>query len=206
MKTEKLVDGIAKVADVAKTGVDLASSIEKCCDPNNKNKAESIVGIVGNGIMFGLKIGLFTTQICHEKEFKQQMNSSLLMLKMSVDSKNMFYKETYNTFHDIEQDRFNQIIADCDRRVSSEFSADRRVMSFWNLITAKSSSPISESDFDYGVSRIQEYDCAKLRQNNPQFTSQYIEQTVIPEYLSFMYQLFGMLKSELKTRGKIITL
>lgn len=206
MKINKFTDGAIKVTDVAKTGVALASSIEKCCDPNNKNKVESIIGIVGNGIMFGQKIGLFTTHICRENDFKQQMDSSLLMLKMSVDSKNMFYKETYNTFHDIEQDRFNQIIADCDRRVSSEFSADRRVMSFWNLITAKSSLPISECDFDYGISKIQEYDCAKLRQNNPQFTSQYIEQTVIPEYLSFMYQLFGMLKSELKTRGKIITL
>lgn len=75
MKTDKFVDGVTKVADVAKTGVDLASNIQKCCDPNNKNKAESVIGIVGNGIMFGLKIGLFTTQICRETEFKKQMNS-----------------------------------------------------------------------------------------------------------------------------------
>lgn len=140
MKNKKLEE----VIDAAKTGIDLASNIEKCCDPNNKDKVESIVGIVGNSIILVFKICLLNNQICRENEFKKQMNSSLSTLGRLSDKQNPFYKEVYSTYYDIDKDNFDQIMVDIKRCIQSEFSADRKVMLFWNLITAKSNLPITD--------------------------------------------------------------
>ncbi len=152
MKEEKTTN----VIDTVKTGIELASNIEKCCDPDNKDKSESIVGIVGNGLVLGFKIGSIFTEIINAKDFKLQINSSLSMLKGYVDRNNPFYIDTYNAFYNIDSDRFKQVMYDYGRRISAEYHSDTRVHAFWGFVNGTGKGLISEADFNYGMSKIRE--------------------------------------------------
>lgn len=204
MTTKNLTDKISDVLDTAKTGIELASNIEKCCDPDNKDKSESIVGIVGNGLVLGFKIGSIFTEITNEKDFKLQINSSLSMLKGYVDRNNPFYIDTYNAFYNIDRDRFKQIMHDYGRRISAEYPSDTRVKAFWEFVNGTDKGLIPETEFNYGASKIRELDCKMIRSNNHHLNSEYVERIILSTYSSFADDVFKGLKSELRRLGKIV--
>lgn len=204
MAAKNLTDKISDVLDTAKTGLELASNIEKCCDPNNRDKTKSIVGIVGNGLLLGSKIGSIFTEILNEKDFKLQINSSLSMLKGYVDRNNPFYIDTYNAFYNIDRDRFRQIMYDYGRRVSLEYPNDVKIQTFWNFLTGNGKGIIQEIEFSYGVSKIRELDCKMIRNNNNHLNHEYVEQVLVSTYSSFADDVFRGLKIELKRLGRIV--
>lgn len=204
MAAKNLTDKISDVLDTAKTGVELASNIEKCCDPDNKDKSESIVGIVGNGLVLGFKIGSIFTEIINEKDFKLQINSSLSMLRGYVDRSNPFYKNTYNTFYNIGRDRFSQVMYDYGRQVKVEYPNDVKVQAFWSFVSGEGEGLIKETEFNYGVSKLRELDCKMIRNNNRHLDPQYVEQILISTYSSFADDVFRGLKSELRRLGRIV--
>lgn len=202
MVDKNLTDKITDVVDTMKTGIELASNIQTCCDPNNNDKAKSIVGIVGNGLVFGYKIGNIFTEIINDKDFKLLINSSLSMLKVYVDKSNPFYIDTYNAYYNI--DRFKHIMHDYGRRVSAEYPCDTRVQAFWGYVNGTGKDVIPETEFNYGMSKIRELDCKMIRSNNHHLNSEYVERVLLSSYSSFADDVLKGLKSELRKLGRIV--
>lgn len=204
MVDKKLTDKITDVVDTMKTSIELASNIEKCCDPNNNDKAKNIVGIVGNGLVLRFKIGNLFTEIVNDKDFKLQINSSLSMLKVYVDKSNPFYIDTYNAYYNIDRNKFKHIMHEYSMRLSIEYPNDTRVQDFWRYVNGTGKGAIPETEFDYGMSKIRELDCKMIRSNNHHLDSEYVERVLIPLYSSFSDDVLKGLRSELGKLGRIV--
>lgn len=190
-----------KIVQTINTLRELEINIQDCSDPNNENKATSVIGIIHNA--YKLIVSKNTSNNIDEA-IKNKASLIISSCKYSIGGNNLFFIETKRLLTDMDLEKYNVLLKNCKNIIKQVLDKDRDIdtLQLINFINDNTKEAILESVFDKVAEHIKAVDIDMLKKNNIHIDKQLL-QTLLNDYETYFNFISKSLKEELKQQRKI---